>query len=300
MSPYKEGRPIGPPSSLSQQCCVLVRLVKNRDDRNELGLDDDDLVIDDEVAVAAPRRMECNQSGRHRHELAAARHHNADADVEADLTSEHTFGALLDWSTVVRIDGLLLGGQIDRGAVALGVRGCDLWPDLVPCAALVAEPAFSGLGRRLCSRGGLRRLRCRRSRGPGFWLAKPAPVVDGLALSHGLTALALVSALVSAFTSRLRVGLHFRATRRWSRPCTLNVGAGLDVRALLPLGQSPSPRAQHSCRAGPRRHPPTRGPVPAIISARLQLSQEAISSFQRLPLGDPSWPKSSVRERNAE
>src|SRR5215216_2948273 len=98
-----ERRPIGPPFVQSDDSWRSNR--DHRDDPQCARLDDDDLVIDDEVSVAAPPRLDPDQRFRHRHDADTTRHHRADADVEVDP-------AALDPRCAARLDH----GVADRGS----------------------------------------------------------------------------------------------------------------------------------------------------------------------------------------
>ena len=117
------GRSGRPPVCRSSVARMLDR--QHRDDLERARLDDDDLVIDDEVAVAAPRRVDSDDRIRQRQTSRHARHHRADVDVEVDLAPRHLRrAARLQHRGADR--ALLLGRQVDlplAGALRLRGRG---------------------------------------------------------------------------------------------------------------------------------------------------------------------------------
>src|SRR5207248_9065652 len=96
------------------------------DDLQRPRIDNDDLVVHDEVAVAAPRRVDPHERLGHRHEMNAARDYRANADVEVDRAPRNLRRAarLQDRRTDL---GLLLGGQRHRGTgLRAGGRSASL------------------------------------------------------------------------------------------------------------------------------------------------------------------------------
>src|SRR5260370_1352850 len=82
-----EGRPTGPPFACRND---VVLDVEYSNDPEGVRIDDDDFLIDDEVAVATPGRMNFDNRVRHRHEAnAAAWDHGSDVDIEVDRATRH-------------------------------------------------------------------------------------------------------------------------------------------------------------------------------------------------------------------
>src|SRR4051794_27841771 len=83
-------------------------LTLNREHRDDsvTAIDDDDLVVDDEVHMPAPFRIDLDQGRGHSDDAYAGRHRGSDADVEVDVGRARTLG---DHGVADR--RALLGGQ---------------------------------------------------------------------------------------------------------------------------------------------------------------------------------------------
>src|SRR5215510_14043642 len=104
--------------------CPLAKCApRSRDDRDDpqrARLDDDDLVVDDEILEAAPRRVDFHDRGRDRYQVNRARHHGTDADVEGHVAHAVDIAALEHRLAHL---GALLGAQRRRGGAALALAG---------------------------------------------------------------------------------------------------------------------------------------------------------------------------------
>src|SRR2546423_1362221 len=113
----KEGRPSRPSAFTTRW---PLPSGDDGDDLERAGLDDDDLVVDDEIEEATPRRMHFHDRGGHRHQMHRARHHDADADIEVHIRHPVHVAAFEDGLTDARallgIEGRRAGA---RGAGAL-------------------------------------------------------------------------------------------------------------------------------------------------------------------------------------
>src|SRR6476469_2078401 len=108
----EKGRPKWPPFQ-PRDISTLNR--KHRDD-SVTAIDDDDLVVDDEVHMPAPFRIDLDQGRWHRDDAYAGRHRGPDADGEVDVSGARPLGyhGIADRRA-------LLGGQ-SFGALGLTLR----------------------------------------------------------------------------------------------------------------------------------------------------------------------------------
>src|SRR5262245_43531384 len=95
--------------------------VDHGDDRVVARMDDDDLLVHDEVEVSAPSRMDFDDRRGHRDELhAVTRDRHADAQVDIDVGAGDA-GHVAALQHRAADLGLLLAGEVDRAARAVGL-----------------------------------------------------------------------------------------------------------------------------------------------------------------------------------
>src|SRR3954454_2068627 len=85
---FEKGRPKWPPF----QPRGNSRLDRKHRDDSVTAVDHDDLIVDDEVHVPAPFRINLDQGRGHRDDAYAGRHRGPDADVEVDVGRARTLG----------------------------------------------------------------------------------------------------------------------------------------------------------------------------------------------------------------